>query len=107
MVLRQPAPSQGGGILAREPSDSGKTPELAGLYEGTFLRGAWSLRSSAAPLLVGKPLVNLSSGPQAPGPFPDRTGEHSWRPQLRRFLRLGGPATGEGERRGSPCYPGG
>lgn len=52
VVLRQPAPSQGGGILAREPSDSGKNPELAGLYEGTFPKGAWSLRSSAAPLLV-------------------------------------------------------
>lgn len=37
-----------------------------------------------------KPLVNLSSGPQAPGPFPDRTGEHC-APQLRRFLRLERP----------------
>lgn len=37
-----------------------------------------------------KPLVNLSFGPQAPGPFPDRTGEHC-APQLRRFLRLERP----------------
>ena len=39
-VMRQPAPLQGGGILDRDSSDSGKSPELAGLYKGTFPKGA-------------------------------------------------------------------
>ena len=39
-VLRQPAPLQGGGISDREPSDSGKSPELAGLCKGAFPKGA-------------------------------------------------------------------
>lgn len=51
-VARQPAPAQGGCVLAREPSDSGKSPERAGLDEGTFPKGAWSLLPSAARLLL-------------------------------------------------------
>ena len=41
-------------------------------------------------MLFRSPLVNLSFGPQAHGPFPDRTGEHC-APQFRRFLRLERP----------------